>query len=143
MNPPHAMAISLATQTMSATLGPTWFVRTQLPLVFQGDTDPEPDLAIVPGHPRQYSKHPSSAALVIEIADTSLKFDTTEKVRLYAKAGIPEYWVLDLNGRQLLVYRDPNSAAFDYSTKLTLTDRDTVQPTAQPQATIKISDLLP
>ena len=52
---------------------------------------------------------------------------------LYAAAGIPEYWVLDLNGRQLLVYRDPNSAASDYSTKLTLTDRDTVQPTAQPQ----------
>jgi Uma2 family endonuclease len=80
-----------------------WHVRVQLPLVIDLFTDLVPDLAVIPGSPRGLTGHPASAALVVEVADTSLAFDTTQKLELYAWAGIPEYWVLDLTGRLFLV----------------------------------------
>src|SRR5205814_1171958 len=86
---------------------------------------PKPDFAIVPGRPRDYAVHPTTADLVIEVADSSLDFDTYEKRLLYARASIREYWVVDINGRRLLVYRDPQAGV--YATQLTLGPSDPVQ----------------
>jgi Uma2 family endonuclease len=61
------------------------------------DIDPEPDLAVVPGRPRDYTGHPTTADLVVEVADTSLDFDTNDKKLLYARAGIRDYWVVDIS----------------------------------------------
>jgi len=148
MNPPHAIALGLVTQALQAVLGPGYWLRVQLPLVLNLDTDPEPDVAAVLGSPRQYVSHPAKADLVVEVADTSLRFDTTEKRGLYAAAGIADYWVIDVNGRLLLVFRDPVADATQphghgYATALTLGANDAVAPLAAPAANVRVADLLP
>jgi Uma2 family endonuclease len=88
-----------------------YYLRIQNPLRM-GDSEPFPDIAIVPGKPSDYRQHhPTTALLVIEIADTSLEYDRTEKMSLYASAGIPEYWIVNLVERCLEVYREPVSPA--------------------------------
>jgi Uma2 family endonuclease len=139
MNPPHAITLGLVEEAIRTAFGTGWWVRSQLPLILGQDTDPEPDLAVVPGRPRDYTGHPTSADLVIEVSDSSLNFDTNEKRLLYARAGIREYWVVDINGRQLLVYRAPQAG--DYPAPQGLGQTDTVSPLAAPVA-VRIADLL-
>ena len=140
MNPPHAITLGLVEEAIRMAFGTGWWLRQQLPLVLGQDTDPEPDLAVVPGRPRDYAGHPTTAELVIEAADSSLDFDTNEKRLLYARAGIREYWVVDINGRRLLVYRDPQAG--DYATQQVLGTADAVAPLAAPTATVRVADLL-
>ena len=80
---------------------------------------------------------------MVEVADSSLRFDTGEKLAWYAAAGVPEYWVLDVNGRQLLVYRDPDPAGRTYRTQLTFAEAESVSPLAAPTASLRVADLLP
>jgi Uma2 family endonuclease len=147
MNPPHAIALELLTDVMRATFGAGWRVRVQLPLVFGLEIDPFPDVAVLSGTPRGTTTHPTIALLVIEVADTTLAYDTTTKAQLYATAGIADYWVLDLNARQLHVFRDPQPNAAlgitSYQIHNTLDPTDTVSPLAAPHATVRIVDLLP
>jgi Uma2 family endonuclease len=148
MNPPHAVAGEKTEEVMRSVFGLGWRMRIEKPLVLGSDTDPMPDLAIVAGRPTVAGGHPTSAALVIEIADTSLDYDTTTKAELYATAGIADYWVLDVDHRQLLVFRDPaplpaGLGATAYQTRLTLADTDTVAPLALPTAAVRVADLLP
>ena len=91
--------------------------------------------------------HPATALLAVEVAETSLAFDTTTKVELYATAGIPEYWVVDLDGGRLLVYRNPAPLppaleATTYRTQLVYTAGDTLTPLHATHA-VNVSDLLP
>ncbi len=109
-------------------------------MILGQDTDPEPDLAVVPGRPRDYAGHPTTAALVVEVADSSLDFDTNDKRRLYARVAIRDSWVVDVNGRRLLVYRDPQAG--DYATQQALGATDAVSPLAVPSATVRVADLL-
>ena len=140
MNPPHAKTLGLVEEAIRTAFGAGWWFRHQSPLVLGQDIDPEPDLAVVPGRPRDYAGHPTTADLVVEVSDTSLDFDTNEKRLLYARAGIREYWVVDINGRRLLVYRDPQAG--DYATRQTLGPADAVSPLAEPAVTVKVADLL-
>jgi Uma2 family endonuclease len=147
MNPPHAMTVGLGQLALQTAFGPGWWVRVQLPMVLGQYTDPQPDLVVVPGNPRNYPTHPSTADLVVEVADTSLRFDTNEKRLLYAEAGIREYWVIDVNGRELIVFRDPQptpnqSSRHDYAVTLTLKPTDRISPLAAPAAYIRVADLL-
>src|SRR4029079_15061084 len=103
---------ALVEEAIRTALGPAWWLRNQSPLILGLDVDPEPDLAIVPGRPRDYTEHPTTADLVVEEADTSLDFDTTDKKLLYARAGIRDYWVVDINGRRLLIYRNPEGGDY-------------------------------
>ena len=108
MNPPHAIAVEILAELLRTVFGSGWRIRSQLPLVLGLDTDPFPDFAILAGTPRSHvPSHPTTAALVVEVSDTTLADDMTEKAELYATANIPEYWVLDLNARCLHVYRAP------------------------------------
>lgn len=140
MNPPHAMALGLVDEALRTAFGIGWWIRGQSPLVLGQDLDPEPDLAVVPGRPRDYADHPNTAVLVIEVADSSFDFDTNEKRLLYARAGIRDYWVVDINGRRLLVYRDPQGG--DYASQQTFGPADTVSPLAAPGAIVRVADLL-
>lgn len=106
MYPPHAITLELARDALRAAFGAGWRVRNQSPLVLGQHFDPEPDLAVIAGSARGTSAHPTTAELVVEVADSSLDFDTNEKRLLYAKAGIRDYWVVNINGRRPLVYRD-------------------------------------
>ncbi len=140
MNPPHALTLELVDAALRAAFGSGWRIRGQSPLVLGQDVDPEPDFAVIAGTARGSSGHPTMADLVVEVADFSLDFDTNEKRLLYARAGIREYWVVDINGRRLLVYRDPQSG--DYASKQAFGVADAVSPLALPTATVRVADLL-
>ncbi|HET6575652.1 MAG TPA: Uma2 family endonuclease [Fimbriiglobus sp.] len=145
MNPPHAIAGEKTEGAIRAAFGTGWRVRVQKPLVLGQTTDPEPDVAVVRGTHQGTSAHPTTAELVVEISDTSLHFDTTTKAEWYA-AGIPDYWVLDVSGRRLLVLRDPAPVAAGgaaYRTHLAFGPTDSVSPLAAPRGSIAVADLLP
>jgi Uma2 family endonuclease len=112
------------------------------------ESDPEPDVSVIPGRMEDYTDHPTQALLVVEVSDTTLTQDTTTKAELYATAGIPDYWVLDVDGRRLLVFRDPvplpqGLGGTAYRTHLTIDAAGSVSPLAAPTATVRVADLLP
>ena len=148
MDSPHANGVERTDAVIRAAFGTGWRFRIQLPLVLGQHTDPMPDIAVVVGTLTGDPPHPTAAALVVEVSDTTLAVDTTEKAELYATAGIADYWVLDLTNRRLLVFRDPVAlpaglGATAYKTQLTLNPADRVSPLAAPTASVLVSDLLP
>jgi Uma2 family endonuclease len=147
-NSPHARAISLGLETIQRALAPGWHVRVQLPIALDDESEPEPDLAVISGGPRDYTDHPSRPALVVEVADSTLAFDREHKGSLYARARLPEYWVVNLIDRVLEVYREPASdpaAQFGwaYGVALTLGPDAHVTPLAAPSARILVANFLP
>src|SRR5262249_6939280 len=118
-----------------------------LPLHLGRKSAPEPDLAVVPGTPRDYAEHPITALLLVEVSDTSLAFDRRRKGTLYAKAGILDYWIINLVDRRLEVYRSPakraNGRGFAYADKLFLSANESIAPLAAPHAPIAVAELLP
>lgn len=136
----HSVGVNLAQVVLGRVFGEGFAVRVQLPLAIDPDSEPEPDVAVVPGHPRDYTySHPTSAVLVVEVAESSMKIDR-EKAEIYAQAGVPEYWILDLRGRQLEVHRNPENGA--YASKTVLREPDFVSPLSRDER-IAIADLLP
>src|SRR5262249_34994720 len=140
MNPPHAITLELVEEVLRTVFRTGWRIRGQSPLVLGQDLDPVPDFAVIAGTARGSAGHPPTADRVIEVADSSFDFDTNQKRLLYARAGIREYWVVDVKGRRLLVYRDP--VAGDYATQQALGLADAVSPLAAPTATVRVADLL-
>jgi Uma2 family endonuclease len=105
---PHATAVGLAEDALREAFGAGWTVRAQSPIALDEDSEPEPDIAVVPGSRRDHRRaHPSHPVLIVEVADSSLEFDRSEKAGLYARAGIADYWILNLGGQVLEVYREP------------------------------------
>lgn len=142
----HATAISLVENTLRAAFGSGFVVRVQMPLAFDPDSEPEPDLAVVVGAPRDYKNaHPQTAVLVVEVADATLAYDRERKAELYARAGIPEYWILNLVDRQLEAHRGPITAgqSFRYQDVRTISVSQSIAPLAFLHATITVTDLLP
>lgn len=108
-NPPHRVATRLAQTALERILPAGWYVDTQAPITLE-DSEPEPDLVIVRGEPRLYlDRHPGPAelALVVEVADASLLRDQGAKKRIYARAGIVVYWIINLPDRRCEVYTEP------------------------------------
>ncbi len=117
-------------------------IRGQLPLALSEDSEPEPDIAVVLGCIDDFlESHPTTALLVVEVADSSLLHDRKKKIPLYARSGIQEAWLLNLVRRVLEVYRDPRDGA--YQTRTILRAGDCVSPLGQPEAVLAVSDLLP
>jgi Uma2 family endonuclease len=138
----HATGVQLAGDALQGVFGQGFVVRRQLPLALAADSEPEPDVAVVEGGPRDYrDAHPSTALLIVEVAEASLAYDRTAKRALYAAAGIPEYWIVNLPDRALEVYREPLGS--DYRSRLVLRPDDIVSPRARPEARILAADLLP
>jgi Uma2 family endonuclease len=108
----HGTSTTLTDHVIERALPPGWYVRVQLPITLASG-EPEPDIAVARGEVRDYTnKHPGpkDLALVIEVADATLKFDRDEKAKEYASAQIIEYWILNLIDRQLEVHREPRKA---------------------------------
>jgi Uma2 family endonuclease len=166
MSPCYATALGLGMEALRSVFGPVWTVRPQLPLAVDDHNDPFPDFAVVRGNPRDFpGVHPATAALVVEVSDTTLQLDLTEKAERYATAGVPDYWVLDLTGRELIVLRDPQplpkgawpgceaerfvppspagNRATAYRTRLAFRVGDHVAPLAVPTASVAVAELLP
>src|SRR6266481_7977036 len=104
----HATVVGAADDALRAILPPGWIVRAQMPIALDEESAPEPDLVLVRGARADYREsHPARPALVLEVADSSLDFDRQHKGSLYARAGILDYWILNLIDRVLEVLREP------------------------------------
>ena len=138
----HFTAIRLAERALGAAFGDGFDIRSQGPLAIDGRSEPEPDIAVVTGSPRDYAHaHPSTALLILEVAESSLGFDRVAKKRLYARNGIPEYWILDLTKEVLEVYREPEGE--DFAHQQTLARDACIRPLAAACGDVRVLDLLP
>lgn len=146
---PHATAISLVQRVLTSALGPGWYVRVQMPVALDELSEPEPDVSVVPGHPRDYrDAHPERPALIVEVAQSRLRFDRRQKGSLYARAGIADYWIVNILERRLEIYREPVSdpdapLGWRYGRTIALGPDERVAPLAAPAVAIAVSDLLP
>lgn len=110
-NPPHDVVVKLVATLVDRALPDGWHTRVQSSIT-TADSEPLPDLAVVKGNPRDYlARHPGPAdiALLVEVADSSLDRDRREKAPLYARAGVPIYWIVNLQESVVEVYADPAS----------------------------------
>ena len=145
----HATAVGLTADVLQAVFSEGFTVRVQQPLDLGEVHEPEPDVAVVQGQRRDYAtSHPKTAILIVEVALTSVDYDRNVKSSLYAKAGIPEYWLLNLRERRLEVFREPvpmpeQIFGFGYKSMQIYLPEETVSPLAKPDAQIKVADLLP
>jgi Uma2 family endonuclease len=138
----HATGVRLMERALQRIFASGFDVRGQMPLALGRDSEPEPDVAVVAGDARDFTRrHPTTAVLVVEVADQSLRHDRQRKLPLYARSGIPEAWILNLRERTLEVYREPSDGL--YRSRTALVDEDTVSPLSQPEAVIPVSELLP
>lgn len=145
----HYTAICKTARALEAAFGPGWNVRTQGPIGLDEESEPEPDVAVVPGTLDDYSReHPSRPVLTVEVSESSLGIDRRRKGSVYARAGLTDYWVLNLVDRVLEVYREPvadSSAPFGwrYARAEVLGADAHVTPLAAPAASIPVARLLP
>lgn len=117
-HPPHDGMIDLLVQLLARQLPLNWYPRAQNVLITD-DSAPEPDVVVVRGEPRLYMQHhptAADAALVIEVADSSLLRDRRKR-KIYARAGIPKYWIIDLNSSRIEMFAQPATAAAEYEQK--------------------------
>jgi Uma2 family endonuclease len=142
-NPTHRITTKLTRDALDQILPPGWYVDTQEAITLS-DSEPEPDVVIVRGATQDYlDRHPTAQdiALVIEVADSTLERDRTSKKRLYARAGIPIYWIINLVDRAIEIYTQPENE--DYQQQTTATERIEVVLEGRTIAQISIANLLP
>jgi Uma2 family endonuclease len=146
---PHYTAIGLAEDALRRAFGSGWLIRTQGPIALDDESEPEPDVAVAPGSVRDYSReHPARPALVVEVALSSLSLDRDYKGSLYARAQLPDYWIVNLTDRVLEIYRQPvadAAAAFGwrYASTVVLDPEAAVTPLAAPGTVVAVADRLP
>jgi Uma2 family endonuclease len=139
----HAACVDRLTALLARRLGSRAIVRVQGPIVLSDITEPQPDLSILRRRKDFYAtRHPSpgDTVLVVEVADTSGEYDRGTKLPLYALAGIPEVWVVDVRRNVLEVYRRPALRAYRQRRELARGGR--VSPSAFPHAGLRVSDFL-
>ena len=144
---PHVNALTLMHARLQSVFGAR-FVNPNAPIDVSPEDNPsnapEPDIIVLNrdfSHFRSANPSPQDLHLVVEVADTTLNFDLTVKAALYARAGIAEYWVLDVQGRRLIVHRHPQSGK--YATILVYNEQEEVAPLAAPHAMFKAADAFP
>ncbi|MGH2355070.1 MAG: Uma2 family endonuclease [Chloroflexota bacterium] len=148
-NSPHATSLGLVQDVLPQIFGPGFHVRTQSPLALSEYSEPEPDLAVVRGSRRTYAiEHPTAAVLVIEVSDTTLRYDRGRKASLYARAGIQDYWIVNLPERRIEVYREPRPVpeaefGYGYTSHTIIPEDGAMAPLAAPKMSIKVADVLP
>jgi len=138
----HASSVTGVEEALRRVFSQGYFLRVQMPLSLADDSAPEPDVAVLAGSRRDYrTAHPTTAALVVEVADASLAHDRSRKAPLYARAGIPECWIVDISRGTLEVYRQPSPEG--YRSRVVLGAGDTVSPLDRPEVSVAVADLLP
>ena len=146
---PHATIVALTAAVLRRAFGDGWLVREQDPIALDDVSEPEPDVVVVAGGPLDYfDDHPARPALVVEVAETSLYYDRGAKAGAYARAGLPDYWIVNLVDWQIEVYRRPTT---DHSAELgwrylevgVFMPGVSLVPLARPDVAIAVSDILP
>ena len=148
-NTPHASAVHKLNKRLMRLAPAGWEARSQLPITLS-DSEPEPDGVLAKGDEATFATHhplPGELGLVVEVADTSRYADRREKGRIYARAGIPVYWIVNVADRQIEVYTDPDTTANPpaYRTRTDHKPGDTVPITLDGAqvGTIAVDELLP
>lgn len=142
----HATAVYRLQKALEAIFDHAFIVRAQLPIALAGDSMsiPGPDIAVVRGSADDFRvHHPSTAVLLVEVADASIQFDRTRKLAMYARAGIPEYWILDINDSSLEVNRDPDRVTGSYRERTTLSSADHVVSVSGNTVRLPVNAILP
>jgi Uma2 family endonuclease len=146
--PPHAFHVDRAVRILSGVFAQGHWTRMQLPLDIGQTTEPEPDVSIVLGSPDQFrTAHPTSAVLIVEVSDTTVSYDRRRKGSLYARAGIEDYWIINLRRGWLEVYRAPIPDATQryghrYSSRTDLLPGASVTPVSLAGVSIPVVDLV-
>jgi len=147
--PAHYTAIRKTARALDAAFGSGWDIRQEAPLALDEESEPEPDVAVVAGEPDDYAlAHPFRAVLTVEVSESSLRVDRLHKGSLYARAGLVDYWVLNLGARVLEVYREPiadgaSPFGWRYARREALDVTAQVTPLAAPGSSISVSRLFP
>ena len=142
--PGHAGTIHRVARALRRAVGERADVREDKSLVLAPFSVPEPDVAVVALDPHDYLRaHPTTALLVVEVSDSSLPQDRLTKARIYAGAGIPEYWIVDLVHGRIEVFRAPQPEARRYASKTILGIGARLELVALPGALVSTDDLLP
>lgn len=148
-NPPHEMSLRRLTARFPRLLPPGWFVQVQGAIAL-GESEPEPDGAVLRGDETTCDgRLPTAAdvAALIEVSDSTLAFDRRDKGRIYARAGIPVYWIINIPERQIEVYTNPDPAAnppaYTTRTDYIISDAVPVVLDGGTVATIPVADLIP
>jgi Uma2 family endonuclease len=139
----HAGCVNRANFLFTSTLGQRVVVSVQNPLRLSMYTEPEPDIVLLKPRADHYASKKvtaEGALLVLEVAETTLRYDCDIKLPRYAKAGVPEVWIESLNDDLLLVYRDPSCSS--YSTSFVRRRGDTISPVAIPDVVFSVEQLL-
>ena len=142
--PPHATTTGCVSEYFTQLLGNRVAIRIQVPVTLQPKSEPEPDIALVLPPQRRYrDHHPTEREifLVIEIADSTIIGDREVKRKMYAKAGIADYWVIDVKNSYLFVFRNPRGET--YLQEIELGRGDRVMPLAFPDVSVSVDELLP
>ena len=150
-SPAHSSGVRFTAKALERCAGRGFEVRQQMPVTLLDDSEPEPDILVARGTTADFtSRHPhkEDTMLIVEVSDSTLRYDKTSKAALYAQHGIPEVWVLNLDERLLEVHREPASlpgALFGagYRSIMLLTGADAVTPLALPACRIHVAKLLP
>ena len=138
----HAAAVAFLSMHFTRAVGDAALVWTQSPLRLSDDSEPQPDVMLLrPSADRYRSAHPrpEDVLLLIEVADATLVFDREMKLPLYAKQGVPEVWILDLDAEQLEIYREPSAGGF--RRKLERRDTESIAPIALPTVALQVGAL--
>jgi Uma2 family endonuclease len=142
-NADHALVVERLSDSLFVGLPAELVIRCQLPLALSEADEPEPDVAVIDrSTPRSRRAQPTTARLIFEVAAESLRRDREIKAPLYAKAGIPEYVIVNLRGECLEVHREPDPASARYRTLATLDKSASFSSTSSPGVTFSIAQLL-
>ena len=139
----HAQAVTNLASYFAEQAKRRFKISPQNPVELERYSMPQPDLTLVPWSRGNSKRHPTpeEVFLIIEVADTSLRYDREEKLRAYASTGIREFWLLNLQDDILEIYRQPEGPA--YREQLTIPADGTASPLAFPDVTIALADILP
>lgn len=139
----HAAAVARFTEELVTRLRGRAILWPQNPITILPDSEPQPDIVLLRHRDDFYRAAlpgPADVVLVVEVADSSVRYDRTVKKRLYAEAGIPEYWMADLDAGRIEIYRDPEGG--DYRLATSVAPGDTLAPAAFPDAMLTVAHLL-
>jgi Uma2 family endonuclease len=138
---PHAHVIQRLNRLLVRAIGEDLAVRPQLPLTLV-DSEPEPDLAVVRADEAQSGQHhPRTALLVIEVSGDSLSFDRGPKAALYAQAGVPEYWIVNLEEQVVEAHREPDPVTGAYRTTAVVGGGHAIAPACVPGLAVDVAAL--
>jgi Uma2 family endonuclease len=143
-SPPHCATITRVQQALQGKLGLDVVVRVQMSFLAGPRSVPEPDIAVVPGRAEDYfDKHPSRAHLIVEVAQSSVIQDRITKAAIYARAGIPCYWIVNVRDRCVEVFRGPDRWKAEYASVVSATGTQLLTIDAYPEVTFEAAELLP